>query len=297
MGRDNRRLLGWIFVVLGIRHNAGSQSVQRHLGMAGRRVLNSASKLSSGDSMNSAADNAAGMAVKTNFRASLASRRQALRNTNEASNMLQTAETGIERLSELFTRARELSVHAANDSLGKRERIQLDVEFQDILDRVDTVFQSTEYNGRKLLDDGAGSYNPPPLTFQVGIGTSSGDKISLTMKFGLIKSRFDSGAAMGTLDLRRQTSAQLNIELFDRQMVELDRNRTRLGSTLNRLTASADQVSEAVSNESASLSLIADTDMGAVSSDLARQQVLQNAGVALLGQANSNPQAALRLLG
>ena len=257
--------------------------------------MRSASQLSSGDARNSAADNAAGMAVKTNFRASLASRRQALRNTHEASNMLQTAETGIDRLSELFTRARELSVHAANDSLGKRERTQLDVEFQDVLDQVDRVFQSTEYNGRKLLDDGAGNYSPPPLTFQVG--ASMGDQISLTMKFGLIKARFDAGSAAGTLDLRTQARAQLNIELFDRQMVELDRNRTRIGSTLNRLTGSADQVLEAVSNESASLSLITDTDMGKASSELARQQVLQNAGIALLGQANSNPQAALRLLG
>lgn len=124
-----------------------------------------------------------------------------------------------------------------------------------------------------------------------------GDQLSLTMKFGLIKVRFDAGSAAGTLDLRTQARAQLNIELFDRQMVELDRNRTRIGSTLNRLTASADQVGEAVSNESASLSLITDTDMGKVSSELARQQVLQNAGVALLGQANSNPQMALRLLG
>ena len=267
------------------------------MGVTTRQLQRSTRNLSSGDAIHSSADNTAAMAVKTDLRSSLTSRRQALRNAHEAVNMLQIAESGIDALGELFTRGRELSVQAANDSLSKRERIHVDTEFQDVLRQIDRVFKRTEYNGQNLLDDGSGSYNPEQRTFQVGTGTSTDDRVTLTMKFGLVKNRFDTANLASTLNLRVQSNAQENIELFDRQMVELDRNRTRLGSTMNRLFSTTEHLGSAIMNEGHSLSQISDTDMGAESSRLARHQVMQNAGVAMLSQATSNPQAALRLLG
>ena len=283
--------------MLGLQHNAGSHAVQRDVMSAGQRLNKSLRHMSSGERVSSAADNAAGVAVKANLRASLISRHQSLRNAHEGVNMLQVAESGIAALSELFSRARELSVQAANDSLSKRERTHLDIEFRDIIEQVDDVFKRTEYNGRKLLDDGSGSYNPEVLRFQVGVGGSSDDQISLTMKFGLVKTRFTNADNAGSLSLRMQSHAQVNIDLFDRQIVELDRNRTRLGSAINRLKGAAEQAVDGVHNTAYSLSQLADTDMGRVASEVTSEQIRQNAGISLLSQANAGSSAVLRLLG
>jgi len=282
--------------MLQIRHNSGSQSAQRHLAVASRRSQVSARNLASGESIHTAADNAAGIAVKTTFTASLRGKRQALRNTNEAVNMLQTAESGVAKISELFSRARELSVQSANDTNGKSQRILIDKEYQDVIDEVERIFKTTEYNGQLLLDDGLGTFNPDAMTFQVGSESTTGSQLSLDLNFSKIRGRFDNVAAGGDLNLVKVAAPLINIDLFDKQLSVLNAQRTQLGSNINRLSAAAEQLSLAISNESDSLSRVADTDMGKESTDFARHRVLMDTGIAMLGQANTNPNAALHLL-
>jgi flagellin len=282
-------------------------TAHRHL-MSGSRRLNQAiRRLSSGMRMESAADNPAGIAIRENMRAQQGGLKQALRNSNDAVGMLNVAESGLQSISDLQIRMRELAVQAANDSISDTERGYLDTEFQDLKGEITRVANVTEYNGIQLLDGtggdsfvsgttgpavagyGAGSQFSS-FTFQIGARNTGSDQLRVDIAAGVF-------TGMAPENLLDQGAAQSAIDVMDSALDLNNRGRARIGSKIRAFNAASDYLSSAILNVGQSISQIADTDMAEESSAFSREQVLQQAGVAMLSQANQQPNLVLRLLG
>lgn len=277
---------------LAINTNAGSLTAQRNLSKVSRGLTESISRLSSGVRIDSAADNAAGMAVSENMRAQLKGFQQALRNSNDGVAVLQTAESGYQSISDLLIRMRELAVQSANDSLSNTERGFIQTEFEDLVDEIDRVSAVVEYNGIKLLNGTAGSAGDGNMTFQVGTRNTLQDQIS-------IKLELQDSTALGvsTNGVGTQSAAQSAIQSIDEALEELSDDRAVIGSTINTLNMAVDELGATIENYGNAMSQIKDTDMAEESAAFAKSNVLQQAGVAMLSQANQTPNLVLRLLG
>jgi flagellin len=274
---------------LAILTNAGSLRAQANLARTGRAMNQAIGRLSSGLRVQSAADDAAGLAVSENMRAQLKGFEQAMRNANDGISILQTAESAYKSVSDTLIRMRELAVEAASDSLSNTERGFLDTEFQDLITEITRISDVTEFNGIQLLDGTAGTAGT--MTFQVGTRNTVNDRVTVTLTD-------QDSAALGvdTSAVSTLAGAQAAIEEIDAAMEDLNTDRSSLGATISSLSVAVDNLATTVENYGASVGVIRDADIGAESAEFARQQVLQQAGVAMLAQANTLPNLALRLL-
>jgi flagellin len=278
-------------MALAINTNMGSIRAQRNLSGTNRALNQNIQRLSSGLRLNSAADDAAGMAVSTGLRAQLRGYQQALRNTNDGTSILQTTEGAYATIAEMLTRMRELAVQSASDGLGNKDRNYLDTEFQDIIQDLNRISAVTEYNGQKLLDGTAGD-GSGNMVFQVGMRNTGNDRITITL------AELDaSGLGVAATGVSSLALSQSAITIIDNALDTLSIDRTEVGSKLNKLANAATNLGISVENISASDSTIRDVDMASESASFAKQQVLQQAGVAMLSTANQMPNLALRLLG
>jgi flagellin len=236
------------------------------------------------------------MAVATGLRAQLGGFQQATRNANDATAILQTAEGAYNTIGDNLMRMRELAVQAASDGLTDKERAYIKTEFQDIQDDIDRISNVTEYNGINLLDGTAGTGGSGLMTFQVGTRDSTNDRITITLK------DMDTGVsalnvAKTTTSVSTLAAAQSAITEIDNAIDFLSTERTLIGSKLNKLDNAVSNLGTTVQNLSQATSQIRDVDMASESAAFASAQVLQQAGVAMLAQANQMPNLALRLVG
>lgn len=274
-----------------INTNQGSLSVQKSLAKTNAGMTNSIGKLSTGSRINSSSDDAAGLAISEGLRAQTKGFKQAMSNATQGVAMLQTADSAMQTQSDTLNRMRELAVQAASDGLTDTERAHVNTEFGKLIEELDRVSSVTEYNGQKLLDgtagDGAGN-----LTFQVGTRNTADDRITIEM--------IDMDAAALGVDASAVDSlanAQTAIDDIDAALETLNSHRTDVGSTVNRLGVAIENLGSTIENLGVADGNIRDVDVAAESANLSKNQVLQQAGVAMLAQANSAPQLALRLLG
>ena len=279
---------------LAINTNLGSITAQKNVSQNSRSLQQSIQRLSSGLRLNSASDDAAGMAVATGLRAQIGGYQQASRNANDAIAILQTAEGAYNTVGDNLMRMRELAVQAASDGLTDGERQYIKTEFQDIQDDIDRISNVTEYNGTKLLDGTAGSAGL--MTFQVGTRNTANDQITITLK------DIDTGASSlnvvkGTVGVSSLAQAQSAIASIDDAIDFLSTQRTEIGSKLNKLDNAVTNLGTTVQNLSQATSQIRDVDIASESAAFASAQVLQQAGVSMLAQANQLPNLALRLVG
>ena len=275
---------------LAVMTNSGSLRAMSNLSSTTRALNKTIGRLSSGLRVESAADDAAGLAVTENMRAQMRGYQQAVRNTNDGISILQTAESAYQSISDTLIRMRELAVEAANDSLSDTERGFLDTEFQDLADEITRISDVTEFNGISLLDGTAGDAGT--MTFQVGTRNTVNDRITVALD--------DQDAAALGVDVSAvddRTNAQNAIDEIDLALESLNTDRSVLGSTISSLNTAVTNLSTTVENYGTSMGQIRDADIGAESAEFARFQVLQQAGVAMLSQANALPNLALRLLG
>ena len=277
---------------LAINTNVGSLTVQRNLQKTARGLHQSISRLSSGTRVNSAADNAAGMAVSENMRAQLKGFQQAMRNANDGVAVLQTAESGYQSLSDLLVRMRELAVQSANDSVSDTERGYLHTEFADLIDEMDRISSVVEYNGIQLLDGTAGSAGTGAMTFQVGTRDSVNDRINIQLD-----AQDSTTLGVNADTISSQANAQASITAIDSALEILSTDRAEIGSTINTLNVAVDGLASSIENYGTAMSQIKDTDMADESSAFSKSNVLQQAGVAMLSQANQTPNLVMRLLG
>jgi flagellin len=276
---------------MAIRTNTGSLTAQTALVKNSRDLQSSIGKLSSGIRVASAADDAAGMAVSENMRAQLRGFQQAMRNANDAVSLLQTAESGYQSIGDMLVRMRELAVQSANDSLADTERAYIDTEFSQLIDEIDRVSDSVEYNGIKLLN-GTANGGSGSMTFQVGTRNTSNDRVTIELV-----SQSSSALGVSGLSVDSLTGAQASISTIDTALESIATDRAVLGTTISTLNKAVDHLSATVENYGNSVSQIRDTDMAAESAEFSKAQVLQQAGVSILSQANAQSNLALRLLG
>jgi flagellin len=277
---------------LAINTNSGSLTAQRNLTSNARGLHQSISRLSSGLRVQSASDNAAGIAISENMRAQQGGFKQAMKNANDGVAVLQTAESGYQSVSDLLIRMRELAVQSANDSVSDTERAYLDTEFQDLMSEIDRVAAVVEYNGIQLLDGTSGSSNTGLMVFQVGTRDSANDRITIQMN-----TQTTSAIGVSAQGVNDQGSAQSAIAVIDGALEAVSTDRATLGSTINELHHAVDGLAATIENYGNSISQIRDTDMAEESSAFSKANVLQQAGVSMLSQANQQPNLVLRLLG
>jgi flagellin len=248
--------------------------------------------LASGSRINHAADDAAGLAISENIRAQVRSIRQDVRNANDGISMIQTAEGGMNEISNILVRFRELSIQGASDTITDREREFIDKEVQQLSSEVDRIANSTEFNGRKLL---AGSKDSGVLDIQVGMNNDP-----MLDRFQYDPSKTDvTKEALGLSDFNIKTkeAAQNNLAKIDEAMNRINGARAELGAFQNRLQSTVSNLQVYDENLSAARSQIADVDIAAETATHLKNQILTQSGIAVLSQANQSGSQALRLLG
>ena len=275
---------------LRINTNVQALAAQRNLNANNHSQANALDKLSSGSRINKAGDDAAGLAISEKLKANIRSMKQANRNANDGVSLVQVAEGAMNEISNILIRMRELSIQASSDTIADTERGYVNNEIQQLKSEVDRIANSTEFNGTKLLNKTA-----PNLDIQVGIhNDSTNDRFT-----------FDTGDKASTLDAlgiggvgtAKKEDAQENLGKIDAAMDKLNSNRASLGALQNRLSSTINNLNIYRENLEAANSRIRDTDMAEEASELTRTNILTQAGVSVLSQANQNPQLALKLLG
>ncbi len=277
-------------MALVITTNVASLNAQRNLTGTSRAMDQSLARLSSGYRINQAADDAAGLAISENLRAQIRGLGQANRNSNDGISLVQVAEGGLNEVSNMLIRLRELGVQAASDTIGDTERKFLDVEYQQLKSEIQRISEVTTFNGYDLLNGTGGI-----MDIQVGIHNDPfKDRIS-----------FNTAAANATLDalgimadaVASKEQAQNSLATVDDAMISINAMRANFGAMQNRLTSTVNNLLVANENLSAANSRIRDADIAAESAELTRNSILKQAGISVLGQANQAQQLALKLLG
>lgn len=304
---------------LRIRTNVQSLVAQRHMGLSTHEVGRATERLSSGYRINRGADDAAGYAISEVLRADIASLSQARRNANDGISLVEVAEGGLHEINNIMIRLRELSIQAASDTIGTRERNYLNQEFFALKDEVDRIAMGTEFNGTRLLTGMAEipeemriDHNYSPLEVQVGkdyfpmadsIQTPNPvNVIRIDMSYlnaftdgenslGIGNTQNEAGTRVDT-----KQGAQSSIDRIDGAMQKVAKYRADLGAIQNRLEKTDKAIAIQVENLAAAKSRIKDVDFASETANLTQQNILQQAGVSVLAQANSQPQIALKLL-
>ncbi|MEE2836704.1 MAG: flagellin [Myxococcota bacterium] len=270
-----------------VRSNPQSIFSQTRLTRTSRALEKTFNRLSSGSRINTAADDAAGLAISTRLEHRIKGQAAAKQNAQEGISFIQTLEGGVEQILDMLHRLRELGVRAANETLTDTDRDALDLEFQQLLTEVDRVGLSTSFNGGPNLQ---GSLE---MTFQVGFSNTTNDRVSLTQTSGLSLAALQlSGHDVQSISNAASAIGDLSLALS-----HLNAYRSRLGATQNRLERSISNLEADIENATAANSRIRDVDFAEETSQLTRLQILSQSGTAVLTQANAMPQAALALLG
>jgi flagellin len=279
---------------LSILTNVASLNAQRNLNSTQDSLASSISKLSSGMRINKAGDDAAGLGISESLKSQIRSISQAQRNANDGISMSQVAEGAMNEMQGIVGRMRELSVQAANSTLGNTERGYIHTEFKQLSQEVDRISKVTNFNGQDLLTGAAST----GLTFQVGIYNTTDDRISMSIT-KLNTSTLGATAAslrVQSQNLGSVTGAQKAIGVFDTAIKQLSAARAKVGASQNRMAVTVSNLAVSHENLSAANSRIRDVDVAQETASLTKSQILSQAGLAVLAQANQLPQSALSLL-
>lgn len=273
-----------------INTNVSSIAAQRSLGINNREAESNLSKLSSGTRIAKSADDAAGLAISEKMKASIRSMKQADRNANDGISMVQTAEGGLNEVSSILTRMRELSVQTSSDTVGDSERSMTNLEYQNLKLELERISQVTEFNGKKLLDGSGEKYD-----FQIGVNNDQfQDRISY--EAGMVNSKLDN-LGVAELDVSTKDGSQQALASLDTAIEKVSGSRAFLGAIQNRLVSTSNNLQVTTENLSAANSRIRDVDYADATAQKAKNDILASAGTSVLAQANMSGQNALKLIG
>lgn len=277
--------------VMGLRINTNTAALNAQRNLYGTKLAldKSLEKLSSGYRINRAGDDAAGLAISESLKGQIRGLKQAWRNAQDGVSMIQVAEGGLQEVSNILIRLRELGVQAASDTVGPIERQLLNVEYQQLIDEVDRIADSTEFNGTPLLS-GTGAV----LDFQVGTRNDPNiDRLS----FDASKADANSAAlGVNLTTVADKASAQNALSAIDEAIVAVSATRADFGAMQNRLQSTINNLSISLENMAAANSRIRDVDVAEETAEMTRQNILLNAGTSVLAQANQTSKSALSLL-
>lgn len=272
-----------------INTNMQSLSAQRSLAGVRNNLDNNLRKLSSGERITRASDDAAGLAISEKIKSHIRGMRQSKRNAEDGISLVQTGEGALSEVSNMLIRLRELAVQAASDTIGESERGFTDREFQELKDEIERISKSTEFNGIKLLDGTSGI-----LEIQVGIHNDPwADRM-----------RYDGTQINSTLanlgiagdGVQSKQGAQMALQTIDNSLVRVNGMRAELGALQNRLNSVINTIGISDENMSAANSRIRDVDVAYETAEMTKNNILLQSGVSVLSQANQSPQMALKLL-
>jgi flagellin len=274
---------------LRVNTNISSLMAQRNLGSTRQSLDKNLQKLSSGSRINQAGDDAAGLAISESLRAQIRGLKQAKRNAQDGVSLIQVSEGGLNEITNILIRLRELSIQSASDTVGDKERSFTDREFQALKSELDRISASTSFNGTPLLNGRAG-------IFEIQVGTGNNpltDRIT-----------YDGQTADVTLEALRMAGescatkqgAQLSLGVLDDAISQVSKVRSDLGAMQNRLQSTINNLGVNEENMTAANSRIRDADLAEEVSEMTKNNILMQAGISVLGQANQSAQAALKLL-
>ncbi|WP_260955436.1 flagellin domain-containing protein [Pseudomonas citri] len=282
-------------MALTVNTNVTSLNVQKNLNKASDALSTSMTRLSSGLKINSAKDDAAGLQIATRMTSQIRGQTVAIKNANDGISIAQTAEGALQESTNILQRMRELAVQARNDSNGTADRTALNKEFAQMSDELTRIANSTNLNGKNLIDGSAGT-----MTFQVGSNTGADNQITLTLDSGFDAATLSVDSAtvvISAVDSASAETATANaIDKIDAALATINSSRADLGAAQNRLTSTISNLQNINENASAALGRVQDTDFAAETAQLTKQQTLQQASTSVLAQANQLPSAVLKLL-
>ncbi len=275
-------------MALSINTNVASLNAQRNLGASQSNLGTAMQRLSSGLRINSAKDDAAGLAISDRMTSQIRGLNQAVRNANDGISLAQTAEGALGETTNILQRMRELAVQSSNGTNTTTDRASLDAEFQQLTAEIDRISANTSFNSQNILDGTFASGSE--IAFQVG--ANNGQTISVA-----IASAGTTGLGVNGLDVKDFAKAQAAISAIDAGIGVVDEIRGNLGAVQNRLESTISNLQNVSENVSAARSRILDADIAQETSSMTKFNILQQAGVSILAQANQAPQLALSLLG
>ena len=264
---------------LTINTNINSLNAQRNLGTAQMSLATSMQRLSSGLRINSASDDAAGLAIADRMNAQIKGTNVAIRNANDGISLAQTAEGALATVTDALQRMRELAVQAQNGTNGTSDRANMDTEYQALSSEITRIAAQTKFNGVAIVGGGAGAQ-----VFQVG--ANNGDTLTITT------------TAVTTVagDLTTSANASTAVAALDTALNTITSNRATYGAAINRFGFAISNLGVTAENQTASRGRIMDADFASETANLSRANILQQAGTAMVAQANSQPQGVLALL-
>jgi len=288
-----------------INHNLMAMNASRSLNISYSRLATSVQRLSSGLRVNSAADDAAGLAVREMMRADIRVLNQGVRNANDAISLIQTADGAFSVIDEKLTRMKELAEQAATGTYTTAQRLIMDSEYQAMASEITRIARATDFNGVKLLDgslsgSGLDSSAGNQMKIHFGTGNSSAEDYYYIRIGDITASALGVGnsAAVGAgFSISTQSAAQAALEAIDNAVNLKDNLRAGLGGIANRLANTISNLSIQAENLQSAESRISDVDVATEMTEFTRNQILVQAGVAMLAQANTLPQLALKLMG
>jgi flagellin len=271
---------------LRINTNVASLIAQRNLAKSTDALQGNFARLSTGRRIARASDDAAGLAISTRLQAQIRSLNQASRNAADGIGLIQTAEGGLDELTQILTRARELAIESGNGTLQPIDKDALQNEFGNILLQVDQIAQATAFNGLPLLSAGT------TISLQIGTGTVTGvDTLDISFVSVLA-----SNLGINTLNIGSTGNVNAAITALDGALNVISAQRARIGAAQNTLNSAISSISNRAENLSAANSRILDVDLASETAELTKNNIIQQAGVAVLAQANQQPATALTLL-
>ena len=288
-----------------VNTNVNASIAQNALVKNERNMNTAMERLSTGQRINSSKDDAAGLAISSRMTSQIRGLEAGVRNANDAISMLQTGDGALVEVTNMLQRMRELAIQASNGTTASADRDYLDAEYKNLASEIDRIADNTQWNGRAILDGTAnGSEDDSTVAFQVGanagqtISVDFGDITQSATAFAVFDSANAGTAftiAAGTTS-SAVTTASAAITGIDAAITAVNNQRATFGAAVNQLTYAVDNLSNVKVNAEAARSRILDTDYAIETSELARTQIIQQAGTAMLAQANQMPQTVLSLL-
>lgn len=266
-------------MVLGIGGSSFLNS-QRNISASGSRLEDIFAKLSSGKRINKAADDAAGLAIATKLNADITSAEQAQRNINDAAAMTRVAEGGLSEISDMLARGKELAIQASSGTLNDQQRAAVNNEIAGIKTEIDRISSTTEFNGQKVLDGTMAPGAATQVTVQAGVNSSAGNQISMNV----VNPSDTQALGVATVDVSTQQGAQNALAAFDSAIGKVSETRANIGSLQNRFDSAASNIGVYRENLQAASSNIQDLDYAQGTSELSRNQVLNQAATSVLKQ-------------
>jgi flagellin len=283
-------------MALTVRTNVGALSAIKTLNGTQNSLTKSLGRVSSGSRINTAGDDAAGLSVSSRMKSDNVSLKAAMRNTNDGISLIQTAEGGLTEVYNILTRMRELTVQASNDTYSSTDRKQIKIEFNELRTEISRITSDANFNRISVLK------STKTLKFQIGINNTTNNQFELAM--GSINATIgalgivSTAALIATKSNATSLAAMRNtITLIDSALTSVNDKRAKLGAFQNRLESALNTASNYSQNLASAASQISDVDYASESADLTKYQIMQQAGVAALGQAKAIPQSILSLLG